>query len=200
MWVIASAGLRVQVAAALGRRGLSGTTSLDSNTFSLVVRDVIRGLGHNGVRRPVVLNGHFENAWPAAEGLDFGLRELRRGGIGDMQALRLGYWAFVRREAVNRLFPRASPAPSWSTPACSRPRSSSTSAPTSSTWRSYPTTARPVSRPTTAGPCRRASARARACSRTRGTTAKKGALLMADRVTLIAEAVRPEFGLAGAGE
>ena len=47
-----------------------GTTSLDANTFSLVVRDVIRSLGTDGVRRLVVVNGHFENCWPAVEGVD----------------------------------------------------------------------------------------------------------------------------------
>ena len=34
-----------------GGEAFPGTTSLDANTFSLVVRDVIRGLGHHGVRR-----------------------------------------------------------------------------------------------------------------------------------------------------
>ena len=43
------------------------------NTFALVVRDVIRGLGRHGVRRIVVLNGHFENSWPSVEGVDLGL-------------------------------------------------------------------------------------------------------------------------------
>ncbi len=38
-----------------GGEAFPGTTSLDANTFSLVVRDVIRSLGHDGVRRLVVV-------------------------------------------------------------------------------------------------------------------------------------------------
>ncbi len=73
------------------------------------MRDVIRGLGHHGVRKIVVLNGHFENSWPAVEGLDLGLRELRRDGITDMQAMRLEYWDFVKRATLDKLFPEGFP-------------------------------------------------------------------------------------------
>ena len=71
-----------------GGEAFPGTISLDANTFALVVRDVIRGLGHDGVRRLVLVNGHFENSWPAVEGLDLALCELRRDGITDMQVMR----------------------------------------------------------------------------------------------------------------
>jgi creatinine amidohydrolase len=92
-----------------GGEAFPGTTSLDAHTFSLVVRDVIRSLGDDGVRRLVVLNGHFENSWPAVEGVDLGLRELRRDGIADMQLMRLEYWDFVRRETLDKLFPDGFP-------------------------------------------------------------------------------------------
>jgi creatinine amidohydrolase len=92
-----------------GGEAFPGTTSLDANTFALVVRDIIRGLGHDGVRRLVVVNGHFENAWPAVEGVDLGLRELRRDGIADMQLMRLEYWDFVRRATLDKLFPEGFP-------------------------------------------------------------------------------------------
>src|SRR5687768_9270419 len=92
-----------------GGEAFPGTTSLDANTFALVVRDVIRGLGRDGVRRLVVVNGHFENTWPAVEGVDLGLRELRRDGIADMQLMRLEYWDFVRRATLDRLFPDGFP-------------------------------------------------------------------------------------------
>ncbi len=92
-----------------GGEAFPGTTSLDANTFSLVLRDVIRSLGHDGVRRLVVVNGHFENCWPAVEGVDLGLRELRRDGIADMQVMRLEYWDFVQRSTLDRLFPDGFP-------------------------------------------------------------------------------------------
>jgi len=92
-----------------GGEAFPGTTSLDANTFSLVVRDVIRSLGYHGIRRLVVLNGHFENSWPAVEGVDLGIRELRRDGINDMQVMRLEYWDFVQRSTLDRLFPDGFP-------------------------------------------------------------------------------------------
>ena len=92
-----------------GGQAFPGTTSLDAQTFVLVLRDIIRNLGEHGVRRLVVLNGHYENMWPSMEGVDLGLRELRRDGIGDMQLLRLEYWDFVRRSTLDRLFPEGFP-------------------------------------------------------------------------------------------
>ncbi len=91
------------------RRGLPGTTSLDAHTFSLVVRDIIRGLGHDGVRKVVVVIGHFENGWPAVEGIDLAMRELRRDGITDMKVIRLEYWDFVERATLDKLFPDGFP-------------------------------------------------------------------------------------------
>jgi creatinine amidohydrolase len=92
-----------------GGEAFPGTTSLDAHTFALVLRDIIRGLGAHGVRRIVVLNGHFENMWPSVEGVDLGLRELRRDGIADMAVLRLEYWDFVKRATLDRLFPGGFP-------------------------------------------------------------------------------------------
>jgi creatinine amidohydrolase len=92
-----------------GGESFPGTTSLDANTFSLLLRDVIRSLGHQGARRLVIMNGHFENCWPSVEGVDLGLRELRRDGIGDMQVMRLEYWDFVDRTTQEKLFPDGFP-------------------------------------------------------------------------------------------
>ena len=92
-----------------GGEAFPGTTSLDASTFSLVVRDIIRSLGHDGIRRLVVLNGHFENTWPGVEGVDLGIRELRRDGVSDMQVMRLEYWDFVQRSTLDRLFPEGFP-------------------------------------------------------------------------------------------
>lgn len=92
-----------------GGQAFPGTTSLDAQTFALVLRDVIRDLGAHGVRRIVILNGHFENMWPSVEGADLGLRELRRDGIAGMQLLRLEYWDFVKRATLDRLFPGGFP-------------------------------------------------------------------------------------------
>jgi creatinine amidohydrolase len=92
-----------------GGEAFPGTTSLDGQTISLVLRDIVRNLGRDGVKRLVLVNGHFENTWPIVEGLDLGVRDLRYEGITDMVALRLEYWDFVRPETLDQLFPEGSP-------------------------------------------------------------------------------------------
>ena len=92
-----------------GGQSFPGTASLDANTLSLMIRDIIRDMGAHGARRFVLINGHFENAWPSVEGLDLALRELRRDGIGEVTAMRLEYWDFVKKETLDRIFPDGYP-------------------------------------------------------------------------------------------
>jgi creatinine amidohydrolase len=92
-----------------GGQSFPGTASLDANTLSLMLRDVIRDMGVHGARRFVLVNGHFENAWPVVEGLDLALRELRRDGIADVTAIRLEYWDFVKEATLDRIFPDGFP-------------------------------------------------------------------------------------------
>ena len=101
-------GNRSQVRSGGGQR-FPGTTSLDAHTLSMVVRDVVRDLGAHGVRRVVVVNGHYENTWPLVEGVELALRELRRDAIVDMRVLRLDIWDHVRRTTLDRLFPDGFP-------------------------------------------------------------------------------------------
>jgi creatinine amidohydrolase len=92
-----------------GGQSFPGTTSLDANTLSLVLRDIIRDMGAHGARRFVLIVGHFENAWPVVEVLDLALRELRRDGISDVTAMKLEYWDFVHRETLDKIFPDGFP-------------------------------------------------------------------------------------------
>ena len=179
-----------------GGEAFPGTTSLDANTFSLVIRDVIRSLGHDGVRRLVLVNGHFENAWPAVEGLDLALRELRRDGIADMQVMRLEYWDFVRRETLDRLFPEGFPGTELehaslletSLMLLLRPDLVDMSLVPSDGPAKFPTYDRwPV--PHGFGPASGVLAVAH------GSTAEKGGWLMEDHVALMTKAIRAEFGL-----
>ena len=179
-----------------GGEAFPGTTSLDANTFSLVVRDVIRGLGHDGVRRLVVVSGHFENIWPAVEGVDLGLRELRRDGIHDMQVMRFEYWDFVRRETLDRLFPEGFPGTELehaslletSLMLLLRPELVDMSKVPSDGPAKFPTYDRhPV--PKGFVPASGVLARAERSA------AEKGQWLMDDHVELITAAIRKEFGL-----
>jgi len=92
-----------------GGQSFPGTTSLDAHTLVLVLRDIIRDMGLHGARKFVLVNGHFENAWPVVEGLDLALRELRRDGIADVTAMKLEYWDFVQRETLDKIFPDGFP-------------------------------------------------------------------------------------------
>ncbi len=179
-----------------GGEAFPGTTSLDANTFSLVVRDVIRALGRDGVRRLVVVNGHFENGWPAVEGVDLGLRELKRDGIADMQVMKLEYWDFVRRETLDRLFPEGFPGTELehaslletSLMLLLRPDLVDMSkVPSDGPAKFPPYDRHPV--PKGFVPASGVLARAQ------GATAEKGQWLMDDHVELITNAVRTEFGL-----
>lgn len=92
-----------------GGQTFPGTTSLDANTFSLTIRDIIREMGLHGAKRFVLINGHFENSWPVVEGLDLALRALRHEGLSDVTAMKLEYWDFVRRETLDKIFPNGFP-------------------------------------------------------------------------------------------
>jgi creatinine amidohydrolase len=92
-----------------GGETFPGTISLDMNTLILTIGDVLHALGSHGIRRLVVAVGHFENVWPAIEGIDLALRELQRDGISNVTILRLEYWNFIRKETLDRLFPDVFP-------------------------------------------------------------------------------------------
>ncbi len=179
-----------------GGEAFPGTTSLDAYTFALVLRDIIRGLGAHGIRRIVVLNGHFENMWPSVEGVDLGLRELRRDGIADMQVLRLEYWDFVKRATLDKLFPDGFPGTELehaslletSLMLLLRPDLVRMDAVPSDGPAKFPTyDMRPV--PENFVPASGVLAVAQ------GSSAEKGEWLMADHVALISAAIRKEFGL-----
>lgn len=92
-----------------GGQHFPGTTSLDMNTLSLLIRDVIYDLGMHGMKKMVVISGHFENTWPVIEGIDLGRRQLRHEGITELKIMRLEYWDFVHRETLDKLFPEGFP-------------------------------------------------------------------------------------------
>ena len=179
-----------------GGQAFAGTTSLDAQTLALVLRDLIGDLGRHGVRRLVVLNGHYENAWPVVEGLDLALRELRRDGIADMQAMRLEYWDFVERATLDRLFPNGFPGTELehaslletSLMLLLRPDLVRMDLVPSDGPAKFPTYDRwPV--PANFVPASGVLADAR------GSSAEKGEWLMDDHVRLISAAVRREFAL-----
>lgn len=92
-----------------GGNHFCGTTSLDADTLAQVLRDVLKELARHGVRRLVLINGHYENMMFTIEGVDLALRELRYDGIADLEVLRLEYWDFTRPETLAKIFPDGFP-------------------------------------------------------------------------------------------
>lgn len=83
-----------------------GTTNLDGQTLSAMVRDVLRELARHGVRRICVIDGHYENQWFVTEGIDLAMREVGHTGV---QVMRLEYWDFCDEATLARIFPDGFP-------------------------------------------------------------------------------------------
>lgn len=88
-----------------GGNHFSGTTSLDGNTLSCMVRDILRELARHGARHVVLLNGHFENVYFLLEGADLAIRELKARNIDTFEVLTLTYWDFIESDTVSKVFP-----------------------------------------------------------------------------------------------
>lgn len=84
-----------------------GTTSLDAATLAAEVRDVIREFVRHGVKRLIVLSGHYENQWFLIEGIDLAMREL--GPTPPLTIMRMEYWDFFTPATLNRVFPDGFP-------------------------------------------------------------------------------------------
>lgn len=179
-----------------GGQSFPGTTSLHAHTLALVIRDILHNLAEHGVRRFVVVNGHFENAWPLVDGVELAYREMRRDGLKDAKILRLEYWDFVHRETLDRLFPNGFPGTELehaslletSLMLLLRPDLVEMDKVPSDGPAKFPTyDVTPT--PPGFGPASGVLAVAH------GSTAEKGRWLMDDHVSLITKAVKAEFGL-----
>ena len=85
-----------------GGQVFGGTTSLDSGTFTLVLRDVLREFVRHGANRILVFNGHGENQFPIFEGIDLALRDTARD---DVKIVAAGWWQFVSDRQIRQLYP-----------------------------------------------------------------------------------------------
>lgn len=92
-----------------GGPGFPGTLNISAHTFSLVVRDVIAELHRQGVRRVVVINGHYENVWPSIEGIELALDQIGRNNLQGLSVLRLDHWELATPETIAKIFPDGYP-------------------------------------------------------------------------------------------
>lgn len=83
-----------------------GSTGLDGQTLSLVIRDILRELVRHGVRRICVLDGNYENLWFLNEGIDLAMREVGHTGV---RVMCLQHWEFLTEETLAKVFPDGYP-------------------------------------------------------------------------------------------
>jgi creatinine amidohydrolase len=179
-----------------GGQAFPGTTSLDAHTLSLVVRDLIRNLACHGVKRLVLVNGHFENTWALTEGIDLAMRETRRDGIDDMVVLRLDYWDFVHRSTLDKLFPEGFPGTDLEHAALLETSMMLVMRPDLVRTDRIPTHGTAVFPSYDRHPVRPGMVPATGVlARTVGASAEKGSWLIDDHVNLIVQAIREEFCL-----
>jgi creatinine amidohydrolase len=90
-----------------GGQHFCGTTSVDAATLIGSVRDAVREFARHGVKRLVLVNGHYENQWFLTEGIDLGLRDLGPGAA--LEVVRLEYWDFLTETTLATVFPDGFP-------------------------------------------------------------------------------------------
>lgn len=176
-----------------GGPAFPGTINLTAHTFSLVVRDVIVELHRQGVRRIVVLNGHYENIWPAIEGIELALDRIGRDK--DLTILRMDHWELARPETIERIFPDGYPGIELEHASVLETSLMLATRPDlvdlSRALHDGPARFRPYERfpkpPAEVPP-------SGVLSMTEGSTAEKGEWLLADYVDRVAEIVNEEFG------
>ena len=88
-----------------GGNHMPGTTSLDGQTLTHTIRDVIKELARHGNRKIVMMNGHYENSMFIIEGIDLAIRELGWDAITNMNVMIISYWDFVEAPTIKLLYP-----------------------------------------------------------------------------------------------
>lgn len=91
-----------------GGDALFGTTSLRGTTLIHLVQDIVAGHLENGVRRIVLLNGHFENTQFLYDGVQEALRAHRADRAQQTaptpEVILLSYWDFITNDVITELY------------------------------------------------------------------------------------------------
>jgi creatinine amidohydrolase len=90
-----------------GGQRFPGTTSLDGNSLSQMIRDVVRELARQGATQIVLVNGHYENQWFLTEGIELAIRDV--GSSSALRVMRLEYWDFLTSDILDQVFPEGFP-------------------------------------------------------------------------------------------
>jgi creatinine amidohydrolase len=193
-----------------GGQHFCGTTSVDAATLIGQVRDTVREFVRHGVRRLVIVNGHYENQWFIIEGIDLGLRDVgaaagtavgaaagtAAGGANHLRVMRLEYWDFCTEETLEDIFPQGFPGFALEHAAVIETSMMLHFHPELVDLDSIPNDPPADFPPYDIYPPRTEWVPASGVlSSARGSTAEKGARISSEVITRIAVAVRAEFGL-----
>ena len=86
-----------------GGQTFPGTTSLDGGTLISSTTEILRELSRHGVKKVVILDGHYENQWFLTEGIELAQREFTAGGR-TMHIVRTEYWDFCPQHVLDAVF------------------------------------------------------------------------------------------------
>jgi len=85
-----------------GGQHFCGTTSVDGATLIAMVRDAIREFHRHGVKRLVLVIGHYENQWFVTEGIELAMRDI--GPDSGLEVMRLEHWEFINPRTLDKIF------------------------------------------------------------------------------------------------
>lgn len=86
-----------------GGTDFPGTCSLDGATLSGLVRDFVRDLIRHGVRRIIILDGHYENSLFLNEGVDLALRD--SGRPTNVKVAIVRWFELIKSHEFESIFP-----------------------------------------------------------------------------------------------
>jgi creatinine amidohydrolase len=86
-----------------GGTDFPGTCSLDATTLITLVRDLLRELLRHGIRRMILLDGHYENALFLSEAVSLALRD--SGAPPNTKIVIVRWFDLVKAEEFDRIFP-----------------------------------------------------------------------------------------------
>jgi creatinine amidohydrolase len=86
-----------------GGTDFPGTCSLDGATLTALVRDLVRELIRHGVRKVIILDGHYENSLFLSEGVDLALRD--SGHPAKVEIVIARWFDLIKPDEYERIFP-----------------------------------------------------------------------------------------------
>lgn len=86
-----------------GGADFPGTCSLDGTTLLALVRDLVREIIRHGMKKIIILDGHYENSLFINEGVDLALRD--SGRPRNVKVVIARWFDLIRHDEYEKIFP-----------------------------------------------------------------------------------------------